>query len=474
MFDNLTSRLKKFTAEIKDSSNSILDDAGKVVGRAFDKHICIGVTGFSGSGKSTFITSLIHQLRYSNEAGLASFLAAREQRILEVNLLPSQGYDLFDYPAGIAALSSKPPQWPQPTQSLSSTIVQIVYKRNSVLNRVLGETTTFNIEIRDYPGEWLLDLPLIGQNYLNWCFDQTDLAKQDVRRQLLGDLLQHLQTINPFEVCSESQIQQLHQQFKHYLQHCKEEGLTLIQPGRMLLDDKHNDSIAFFPLLGLHHYDKEALANASDNSVYKVMAQRYQDYINLIVKPFNKQFFDDIDRQVVLVDALKVISGGQDNFEDMMMAQSRVMDCYKYGSSNALQKLFTTKIERILFIASKPDRVLASQHENLRSLVNDIIVRTCSQKLRNSIYIDTESACSIRCTQEVNDLLRVTNAQGKRGVVDPIPIPDHIPTTTEWAALKHWIPEALQPPEIDGLAHGARLPSIRMDKVLTFLLGDKF
>jgi predicted YcjX-like family ATPase len=68
----------------------------------------------------------------------------------------------------------------------------------------------------------------------------------------------------------------------------------------------------------------------------------------------------------------------------------------------------------------------------------------------------------------------VTNAAGQRGVVDPIPIPDHIPTKTEWAALKHWIPEELQPPEIEGLAKGARLPSIRMDKVLTFLLGDKF
>jgi predicted YcjX-like family ATPase len=474
VLDNLTSRLKKLTVEIKDSTNSILDDAGKVVDRAFDKHICIGVTGFSGSGKSTFITSLIHQLRYSNEAGLASFLAAREQRILEVNLLPSKGYNLFDYQAGIDALSSKPPQWPQPTQSLSSCIVQIVYKRNSVFNRVLGETTTFNIEIRDYPGEWLLDLPLIGQSYLNWCFDQTDLAKQNIRKHLLGDLFEQLQTINPFDEIDESQIKQIHQQFKRYLKHCKAEGLTLIQPGRMLLEDNHNQSLAFFPLLGLHNYDKEALANASDDSVYKVMSQRYQDYIDSIVKPFNKHFFDDLDRQVVLVDALKVISGGQDNFEDMMLAQSRIMDCYKYGSSNALQKLFSTKIERILFVASKPDRVLASQHENLRSLVNDIIVRTCSQKLRNSIYIDTESACSIRCTQQVNDLLRVTNAEGKRGVVDPIPIPDHIPTKTEWAALKHWIPEALQPPEIEGLANGARLPSIRMDKVLTFLLGDKF
>jgi len=474
VLDNLTSKFKKLSADIKDSADSILDNAGKVVDRAFDKHICIGVTGFSGSGKSTFITSLIHQLRYSNEAGLTSFLVAREQRILEVNLLSSQGYDLFDYQASITALSSKPPKWPEPTQSLSSAIVQIVYKRNSALNRILGETSTLNIEIRDYPGEWLLDLPLIGQNYTVWCFDQTDLAKQAIRKHLLGDLFQDLEQLKPFDVLDEAQIQLLHQQFKNYLKRCKDEGLTLIQPGRMLLEDKHNENLAFFPLLGLHNYDKEALVNADDNSVYKVMSQRYQDYIDFIVKPFNKHFFDDIDRQVVLIDALRVISGDQDNFEDMMMAQSRIMDCYKYGSSNALQKLFSTKIERILFLASKPDRVLASQHENLRSLVNDIIVRTCSQKLRNSIHIDTESACSIRCTQEINDLLRVTNAKGQRGVVDPIPIPDHIPTTIEWAALKHWIPEALQPPEIEGLANGARLPSIRMDKVLTFLLGDKF
>lgn len=58
---------------ITDTCNSILDETVKLANKTADKHICIGVTGFSGSGKSTFITSLIHQLRYSNEASLGGF-----------------------------------------------------------------------------------------------------------------------------------------------------------------------------------------------------------------------------------------------------------------------------------------------------------------------------------------------------------------------------------------------------------------
>jgi len=361
-----------------------------------------------------------------------------------------------------------------PTGGLTGCVIQIIYKRDSVASSVIGDSSTFNIEIRDYPGEWLLDLPLRDINYWTWSLENIELIQQAPRKTIMGDLLQQLQSINPFEILNEDRIESLFKLYSEYLKECKQQGLTLIQPGRVLLPDPNQPVVPFFPLLRLRQYDQAALAGASEQSIYKVMLSRYDLYVSDIVKPFYDDYFNKIDRQVVMVDVLKGLSGGELNFDDMMVALSRIMDCYRHGTNSLFEKLMSPKVERILFLASKPDRVLASQHENLRSLVNDIIVRVCSQKLRNAIHFDTEAACAVRCTNEKHDKLRVTAEDGERGVITPPDIPEHIPTHDEWLEMKVWQPVILQPPFVPGLQQGARLPSIRMDNVLKYLIGDKF
>lgn len=472
MLGDFFSKIKVVTTE---STSSLLDDASRLIDRALDKHICIGVTGFSGSGKSTFITSLIHHLRYSNESQLHGFLPARDQKILGVKLLPLPGCELFDYQQGIEALASEPPQWPQPTTALSGCIIEISHKsKASITNKVFGDTSTFSIEIRDYPGEWLLDLPLIDQDYWSWCQDQNELCQQPMRKKLMGDFLQQLNTISPFTILIESEINSLFERYCHYLQQCKQQGLTLIQPGRFLLPDSTLTIPPFFPLLCLRQYDKAVLAEAGENTLYKVMLRHYESYINDVVMPFRNDFFNKIDRQVVLIDVLKALSGGQENFEDMMVALSRIMDSYNYGINNFFSKLTSPDIERIVFLASKPDRVLSNQHENLRSLVNNIITRVSPQSVRNAIPIDTEVVCSVRCTQDHDQYLTAISTDGQHGKLGHPDIPGQIPTELQWQEFSGWQPTDLRPPSIAGLKHGARLPSIRIDTVLKDLIGDKF
>lgn len=466
------SKLKILT---KESAISLLDDSNKLVQRALDKYICIGVSGFSGSGKSTFITSLIHHLRYSNESQLHGFLPARDQKILDVKLLPLPDCELFDYQKAIQSLASEPPQWPQPTATLSGCIIQISYKsKASLSNKVFGNTRILNVEIRDYPGEWLVDLPLIDEDYWSWCQDQNELSQQPARKQLMGDLLQQLQDINPFSILTDNEINALFVHYTDYLKQCKQHGLTLIQPGRFLLPDSAQSSPAFFPLLGLRQYDKERLAEADENTLYKVMQRHYESYITNIVTPFRNDFFNKIDRQVVLIDLLKALSGGESNFEDMMLALSRIMGCYHYGINNYFNKLTSPDIERIVFLASKPDRVLSSQHENLRSLVNDIIRRVSPQSVRNAIPIDTEVVCSVRCTQDHDQFLTGMSIDGQKGKLKHPLISETIPTQEQWKQYADWQLTELRPPSIAGLMQGARLPSIRIDTVLKDLIGDKF
>jgi len=471
---DFNSTLKKLADGVVGSASSLTDETVKLANRAFDKHICIGVTGFSGSGKSTFITSLIHQLRYSNEAKLGGFLPARDLKIVDVKLLAINGLDLFDYQAGIHALASDPPQWPDPTSHLSGCIIEITYKRDSLFNSILGDTSKLQIEIRDYPGEWLLDIPLLEQDYLSWCCDMTELMMQTQRRDLMGELFNQLQSLKPLDKLSELEIDKLGQLYSAFLIRCKEQGMTLVQPGHMLLSGQHDNFKPFIPLLNLHHYDKKALMQAEAGSVYRVMEQRYIDYVKETVKPFYNDYFKSIDRQVILIDTLKALSGGRANFDDMMIAFTRIIDSYRVGLTGFIKKLVFPKVERIVFLSSKPDRVLSNQHENLRQLTNSIINRICTQSIRNTISIETEIACAVRCTQDHESYLKVIRSDGKQGHLNHPIIPEHIPVDDEWDAFKHWTLPDIRPPAIPNLKHGARLPSIRIDMVLKDLIGDKF
>lgn len=471
---DFNSTFKMITNSVTSTASSIADETVKLANRAVDKHICIGVTGFSGSGKSTFITSLIHQLRYSNEAKLGGFLPARDQKIVDVKLLPILGLELFDYQSGINALASEPPQWPEPTSHLSGCIVEITYKRDSLLNGVMGETTKLNIEIRDYPGEWLLDIPLLEQDYLSWSADVTELVTQSERRSLMGPLFSQLQSLKPFDKLSEREIDTLCQSYSEFLKRCKERGMTLIQPGHMLLSSPHDSFKPFIPLLDLHHYDRTALMQAEEGTLYRIMQQRYIDYVKSTVEPFYNNFFKSVDRQVVLIDTLKALNGGKENFDDMMIAFTRIIDSYRVGLTGFISKLISPKVERIVFLSSKPDRILMNQHENLRQLTNNIINHVCTQSIRNSIQIETEIACAVRCTQDHEDYLKVTRMDGQQGKLEHPMIPDHIPVDDEWAAFTDWSLRDLQAPRVPNLKQGARLPSIRMDMVLKDLVGDKF
>lgn len=459
---------------ITDTCNSIADETIKLANKTVDKHICIGVTGFSGSGKSTFITSLIHQLRYSNEAKLGGFHPARDQKIVETKLLPIQCLDLFDYEGGIEALSSNPPKWPQPTSSLSGCVIEVTYKRDSFIKSIIGEETKLRVEIRDYPGEWLLDIPLLNQDYQSWCVDSAEIFNQVERKQLMADWLSSLESISPFDVVKESDIDDLFKRYSLLLKQCKEHGLTLIQPGHVLLPADTDSFEPFFPLLGLRNYSSKALKNADKESIFKVMEKRYKDYVKDIVLPFFDDYFDNVDRQVILIDTLKALSGGKENFDDMMVAFSRIIDCYKFGDNGFFKRTFSPDVERIVFLSSKPDRVLMNQHENLRQLTESIIKRVCRQSIRNTIQIETEIACAVRCTEDNNTHLTGTSLAGQKGDISHPDIPEHIPINDEWDNFKNWQPLDLQPPLNENLKHGARLPCIRMDTVLKGLIGDKF
>lgn len=103
------------------------------VDRLLNRHITLGVTGFSGSGKTALITSLVHQLQYYPDALLVAFPPVLQDRLLGVKLSSLDGVELFPYQRGIEALSKG--QWPKATRDESGCLLEIKFRNQPGLFR---------------------------------------------------------------------------------------------------------------------------------------------------------------------------------------------------------------------------------------------------------------------------------------------------------------------------------------------------
>ncbi|WP_423750444.1 YcjX family protein, partial [Cronobacter sakazakii] len=151
-----------------------------LMNRSVDRHLRLAVTGLSRSGKTAFITALVNQLLSVNSgARLPLFSPVREERLLGVRRVPQQdmGVARFTYDEGLAQLFGTPPAWPTPTRGVSEIRLALRYRSRESLLRHFKDTSTLYLDIVDYPGEWLLDLPMLAQDYLTWSRQMTGLLQ---------------------------------------------------------------------------------------------------------------------------------------------------------------------------------------------------------------------------------------------------------------------------------------------------------
>jgi predicted YcjX-like family ATPase len=92
------------------------------------------------------------------------------------------------------------------------------------------------------------------------------------------------------------------------------------------------------------------------------------------VKPFFRDHFARIDRQVVLVDALGAIHAGPRAVDDLRMAMTDILSAFRPGRNAFLtQLLLGRRVERILFAATKADHLHHTQHPQLTAIMEAIL-----------------------------------------------------------------------------------------------------
>ena len=451
--------------------------------RLVNQHVNLAVTGLSGSGKTAFITSLVNQLIEANEAAhLPFFSVVRESRLIGVkrDVQPNLTFSRFAYEDAMSKLTQATPEWPSSTKGISQVRLKIKYKKSRGLSKYLTENATLTLDITDYPGEWLLDLPLLDMDYAQWSKHCQQELNDPLRHDLAAPFFEAVGRLDLNAKGDELALQKIAELYSQYLIDCQSHGYQLLQPGRFILPAEFSGApvLHFFPIMDAQLQQQGIdLSKPVTDSNAELLSQRFAHYKTQVVQPFYKEHFKAFDRQVVLVDCLSALNRGFHSYQDLQKALDWLLGSFQYGSSNILNRLFQPKIDKLVFAASKADHITPDQQTNLVKLLESMLHSARKQIQFDGVTTESTAVSAIRASKsgigqlngESIPLLQGKNEQGSAIALFPGEVPKSCPGPEFWKQQQFEFPK-LSPPIINP-THA--LPHIRMDQVLDFLLGDK-
>ena len=468
-----------------DWADDILHEAGQIwrgASEMFDGSLRLGITGLSGAGKTVFITAMVASLLNRSRMRLLS--AEAEGRILAAMLRPQPDPDVprFAFEQHLAALTGDPPEWPQSTRQISQLRLSLKVKPSGLFSGMTGPSTV-HLDIVDYPGAWLLDLPLMEQSYDDWAASALATAQTPARTGHAGPYRAVIEGIDPGAPHDESTAAELAEAYRAYLLASRIGGLSALAPGRFLMpgDLEGSPALSFAPLARPERPRR--------NSLYSQMSERFDAYKRIVVKPFFRNHFARLDRQVVLVDALGALAGGPRALGDLTQAMAETLACFRHGQTGWLGRILGGRsIDRLLFVASKADHLHHTQHPQLTRLVEAMLTEAARRATFRGAETKAMAIAAIRASAEQTithkgqdlDVVRGIRARdGKEVALFPgtlPPDPDALLSATndqpvDWSDGSAFARPDLAPPRWSPSQEGP--PHVRLDRALDFLIGDR-
>ena len=432
----------------------------------------IAITGLNKSGKTVFITSLINQLLSGKRLG-----SLGKKKEFVAKLLPFQEADInanqeFNYRAILNGIREEQPRWPQSTASVSKAVLRLEIKSLSSFfpNKIL------DIEIIDYPGEWLFDLPMLDKSFEDWSEEMLSDINNSSKKIIAKDWQSEFAKFDIYGFNDGANDKNIANKYRDYLRTIHNMGFSVIQPGRNIQGGNIKDvsTLLFTPL------PKPKYITPHEDSIYNRFKKRYERYILEIVTPLAEKYFSQFDRQIILVDVLKSLQNGYSAFLDMTQAMKKIIEIYSYGNQSFLKKMVDTRIDKVFFGASKADYVSSTQHQNYQNLLTTIIED--AKRELNIKGIDTKSLifASVKSTTDEVKEFQGKNLDCLKGVLvgseKPTieysgEIPVNFPIREEWKdgmfSFPKFAPTRFPDRDIDAVQH------INMDLIIDYIIGDK-
>jgi predicted YcjX-like family ATPase len=235
-----------------------------------------------------------------------------------------------------------------------------------------------------------------------------------------------------------------------------------------------------------------------------MMVRRYEAYKDVVVRPFFRDHFARLDRQIVLVDALAAFNAGPEALHDLEAALAGILDCFRIGRGTILSSLFRPRIDRILFAATKADHLHHSSHDRLEAILRRTVAKAAARAEHAQASIDVVALSAVRATREATvargreklpSILgtpakgEIANSESFDGETEVATFPGDLPADPEalfrgdaaFRGLSSAPSERadyrflrFRPPRLEreGSEEPA-LPHIRLDRALQFLIGDR-
>ncbi len=209
--------------------------------------------------------------------------------------------------------------------------------------------------------------------------------------------------------------------------------MSLLPPGRFLMpgDLEGSPALTFAPL------DLSEGIEAPAGSLHAMMERRFESYKERVVRPFFRDHFARLDRQIVLIDVLSALNAGPAALADLEAALDGILAAFRVGRNSWLSALFRHRIGKVLFAATKADHLHHTSHDPLEAILRRLVERALGRAEGAGAEIDVVALAAVRATRE---------AMVKRGRA-------HLPAIVG-------VPEAGQhgADDFDGLAEAAVFP----------------
>lgn len=412
----------------------------------------VGVTGLSRAGKTAFLTSM------------AAALLARPAPRFALAPLGAGDIPRFDHPGHLAALAADPPRWPERTDSVSLLALTATIDQSPLPARRL------RLEFLDYPGEWLLDLPLLRQDFAAWSAATLQRLRAPELAPQTGEFLGFLAGLPGRAPADEALAAAGTRLYRAMLQRLRQGGMAFLQPGRHLMPAPGAEPpwVEFFPYAG-------------GAPLGGLLARRYAAYVDAVRRDLASPLFADVDRLVVLADVLSALHGGAAAFADTKAALGAAAAAlrWRFSWTEALAALTELRlpprvIERVAFVATKADHVAERQRGNLAALM-----KALAEPGGASTGTAHFAAASVRCTEDFVWTLEGRPVSAVRGRVlgqsvltrsYPGEVPDQPPDASFWEHPFLALPE-FEPMRLPDGGRGG-VPNIGMEAITRFLLGD--
>jgi predicted YcjX-like family ATPase len=244
-----------------------------------------------------------------------------------------------------------------------------------------------------------------------------------------------------------------------------------------------------------------------------MMRRRYEAYKDVVVRPFFRDHFARLDRQIVLIDALAAFNAGPEAVSDLQDAFRSLLDCFEIGRRTFLSALLRPRADRILFAATKADHLHHTNHDRLEAILRRMVERAITRADVAGAAVDVIALSAVRATREAGVrrggatlpcILGVpaagehsgsgnrTGSSGKMfdGKTEVAVFPGELPDDPDTLFAPGAVPfrgltaasdeetdfrfVRFRPPPLETTGDDVpALPHIRLDRALQFLIGDR-